>query len=89
MARNKRDVAIVRRKHASRIEPDTETGGVRAGESSRQHDPGTGLWPLDVGIGDPVSMAVREAVEGALLSAGNAIELILGTVVADPVAARL
>src|SRR5262249_41615561 len=72
--------------HRAGVEPDAESRDVRAGQSRRHDHPGARVGSLDVGIGDPVSMAVREAEVGPLSAAGNPVELVLRSVVPGPVA---
>src|SRR5215208_6753087 len=59
---------------------------MRSGQGGRHDHAGARLRPLDVGIGNAVGVAVREAEIGAFLVPRNPVELVLGTRVAGPVA---
>ena len=86
--RDERDVAVGLREHGAGIELDAEPGRVRAGQRRRQHDAGAGIRAS----GRPDRRCRWRGNRGSRrlapsCPASNAVELVLRSVIAGPVAA--
>src|SRR4029079_19442518 len=78
-------VFVRRREHAAGGEAYAESACMRAGGDVRHRHADAGAGPLDRGVGNALGVAVGEAVEGALVILGNAVQLVLRSEVALPV----